>query len=167
MVASGSSPNTSAGQTVRSDPHIHSRGGIGQVEDKLSGVEEGKKGQRQPGQCLPKSSATPKLIIKSDGLVAHIQYMKDHVLIAKFISIWPMEKTLGSWINTYSKPRGGFDLRFGAKGFFTIMFYNVEDKNKVFDDDPYFLNLAGLYLTYWQERFNPDRVDLLIAPVWL
>lgn len=59
-----------------------------------------------------------------------------------------MEKMLGSWINTYWKPRGGYDLKLGAKWFFTVIFYNVEDKNRVFEGGPYFLNSAGLYLTY-------------------
>ena len=69
------------------------------------------------------------MIIKSDRLESHIQYMKDHALLAKFVGIWPLEKALVWWINNTWKPKGGYDLRLGAKGFFTIIFYNVEDKN--------------------------------------
>ena len=44
------------------------------------------KGDSRPlGSCLPKSKITPSLIIKSEGLANHIEYMKDHALIAKFI----------------------------------------------------------------------------------
>jgi hypothetical protein len=54
-----------------------------------------------------------------------------------------------------------------VKGFFTIIFYSMEDKNRVFEGGPYFYNSTGLYLTFWQERFNLDKVDLLVTPVWL
>ena len=43
----------------------------------------------------------------------------------------------------------------------------MEDKGRVFEGGSYFYNSAGLYLTFWKERFNPDKVDLSIAPVWL
>lgn len=55
---------------------------------------KGRKGSRQSGSCLPKSKVTPSLVIRSEGLANHIEYMKDHVLIAKFIGFWPMEKDL-------------------------------------------------------------------------
>ena len=55
----------------------------------------------------------------------------------------------------------------GVKGFFTIIFYNVEDKHWVFEGGPYFYNSTGLYLTFWKDRFNLDKVHLSVAPVWL
>lgn len=58
-------------------------------------------------------------------------------------------------------------MRVGAKGFFTIIFYNMEDKNQVFEGGPYFYNLENLYLTFQQERFSPEKVDLAVASVWL
>lgn len=53
------------------------------------------------------------------------------------------------------------------KGFFTVVFYNLEDKNRVFEGGSYFYNSAGLYLTFWKEHFNPDKEDLSIVLVWL
>ena len=78
-----------------------------------------------------------------------------------------MEKDLIWWINYHWKPKGGYELRLGAKGFFTVVFYNLEDKNRIFEVGPYFYNSVGLYLTFWKERFNPNKEDLSIAPVWL
>ena len=57
------------------------------------------KGPRKPGQCLPKSSEILEMTIKSEGLASHIQYMKDHMLIVKFVGIWPPAKALVWWIN--------------------------------------------------------------------
>ena len=93
--------------------------------------------------------------------------MKDHALITKFIGFWPIEKDPIWWINNHWKPKGGYELRLGAKGFFTIVFYNLEDKNRVFEGGPYFYNSVDLYLIFWKERFNPDKEDLSIAPIWL
>lgn len=118
-------------------------GNIG--EDKGIGLGRGRRG---PGKCLPKTNEIPTLTIKSEGLAAHILYMKDHALIAKFIGIWPIERNLIRWINHHWKPKGGYELQLGAKGLFTVVFYNLEDKNKIFEGGPCFYNLAGLYLTF-------------------
>ena len=48
-----------------------------------------------------------------------------------------------------------------------MVFYNVEDKNRIFEGGPYFFNSTGLYLTFWKERFHSDKEDLSIAPVWI
>lgn len=65
------------------------------------------------------------------------------------------------------KQKGGYDLRLGLKGFFTIIFYNLEDKNHIFKGGPYFYNSASLSLTFWQEKFSLENADLLVALVWL
>ena len=74
--------------------------------------------------------------------------MKDHALIAKFVGIWLIEKNLIWWINHHWKPKRGYELRLGIKGFFTIIFYNLEDKNRIFQGGLYFYNSTGLYLTF-------------------
>ena len=55
----------------------------------------------------------------------------------------------------------------GAKGFFTIIFFNEEDRMKIFENNPYFYNSAGLFLRPWKERFNPDKENLTTAPGWI
>jgi len=140
-------------------------GGVG--SNKPTVEPQSKQGQRIPGQCIPKSAEIPSLVLKSANLRGKIQYMKDHALIGKFIGIWPNEKALQWWIQTYWKPKGHIDLQLGAKGFFTVIFFNVEDRNRVFEGGPYFFNSAGLFLRYWKEKFNPDREDMTVAPVWV
>ena len=46
-------------------------------------------------------------------------------------------------------------------------FNSLEDKNRIFEGGSYFYNSTGLYLTFSKERFNPDKVDLSVAQVWL
>jgi len=150
---------------VTQDGEGSGKGGVG--SSKPTADVQGEPGRRGPGQCIPKTTEVPSLAIKSENLRRKIQYMKDHALIGKFIGIWPNEKALQWWIQTYWKPKGHIDLQLGSKGFFTIIFFNVEDRNRVFEGGPYFFNSAGLYLRYWKEKFNPDKEDLTVAPVWV
>jgi hypothetical protein len=55
----------------------------------------------------------------------------------------------------------------GSKGFFTIIFHNLEDRNRIFDGGPYFYNTAGLFLRFWTEKFSPEKEDFAHAPVWI
>jgi len=150
---------------VTQDGEGSGKGGVG--SSKPTADVQREPGRRGPGHCIPKSSAIPSLALKSENLRRKIQHMKDHALIGKFIGIWPNEKALQWWIQTYWKPKGHIDLQLGSKGFFTIIFFNVEDRNRVFEGGPYFFNSAGLYLRYWKEKFNPDKEDLTVAPIWV
>jgi hypothetical protein len=38
------------------------------------------------------------------------------------------------------------ELHPGLKGFFTVVFMNLEDRDRVFEGGPYFHTLAGLYM---------------------
>ena len=105
-----------------------------------------KEGNQRMGQCLPKSKTIPKLQIKSTGIREDINYMKERALIGKFVGIWPLEKTLTWWINTTWKPQGHYDLQLRAKGFFTVILFNEEDRTRIFESGPYFYNSAALFL---------------------
>lgn len=93
--------------------------------------------------------------------------MQDHALIRKFIGTWPTEKALHNWIAAKWKPKGDVSLQLGPKGFFTVIFYCLEDKYRILVEGPYFFNSAGLYLRDWTPRFNPNKEDLTWAPVWI
>ena len=64
--------------------------------------------------------------------------MKDHAIICKFIGIWPTERAPIYWINTKWKPKAHFDLQLGSKGFFTVIFSDLEDKESIMEGGPYF-----------------------------
>ena len=93
--------------------------------------------------------------------------MKDHALIYKFIGLWPTEKDLLKWIQIKWQPRGHIDLNFGARGFFIVIFTNLLDKERIFEWGPYFYNNAGLFLRQWEECYNLDQEQFLVAPVWV
>lgn len=58
-------------------------------------------------------------------------------------------------------------MQLGPKGFFTAIFFCLEDKYIILGAGPYFFNSAGLYLREWIPRFNPDKEDLTWALVWI
>jgi len=74
--------------------------------------------------------------------------MKDHAMICKFVGYWPTEKELYRWIYQRWRPKGHIELKLGAKGFFTAIFANLEDKERVFEEGPYFMNNAGLFMKH-------------------
>ena len=116
---------------------------------------------------IPKAPERIRVELPSHKINGEIQYMKDHVLIGKFLGFWPTEKALHGWVDSKWKPKGHVSLLLGPKGFFTAIFTCIEDKTRVFEGGPYFFNSAGLFLRDWKPRFNPDTEDLSHVPVWI
>ena len=50
------------------------------------------------------------------------------------------------WTNIKLKPKEHHDLQLGSKGFFTVIFSFLEDKDDIFEHGPYLFYYAGLYL---------------------
>jgi len=117
--------------------------------------------------CKPIAAEIPTIELPRKRINSQIQYMKDHALIGKFIGLWPIEKALHGWIIAKWKPKGHITLQLVPMDFFTAVFNCIEDQNRVLDRGPYFFNVASPYLRDWIERFNPDKEDLSLAPVWI
>lgn len=93
--------------------------------------------------------------------------MRDHGLICKFVGFWTSEKELVKWIQQRWNPKGQIDLKLGAKGFFIVVFSNLEDKERTFKGGPYFMNNVGLFMRHWEDYYNPDQEKMLEAPIWV
>ena len=52
------------------------------------------------------------------------------------------------------------ELHLDSKGFFTVVFMNLEDRDRVFKGGPYFHASAGLYMQPWKENFSPEKRDV-------
>jgi len=119
------------------------------------------------GKCLPRANKKLRYVIPNNMLEEYNSYMKDHALICKFVGYWPNERELYRWIYQRWKPKGHIELKLGAKGFFTAIFANLEDKERVFEEGPYFMNNAGMFMKFWEERYNPDNEKMQEAPIWV
>jgi hypothetical protein len=121
----------------------------------------------EPGKCIPQMEKPPRYLISSTRVGEHTQFMREHALIGKFLGLWPAERDLNKWIKHWWNPKGDYELQLSSKGFFTIILYNLEDKDRIFENGSYFFNSAGLFLRFWTERFSPDKEDFTMAPVWI
>lgn len=81
--------------------------------------------------------------------------MKTYAIICKFMGLWSTEKALKTWIKYHRKPKGSIELHLGSKGFFTMVFTSIEDKDRVFEGGPYFYAATGLYMRPWKMNFVP------------
>ena len=85
--------------------------------------------KNQKGPCKPKAEITPRVVLNNPELQAHREHMQTYAIICKFMGLWPTEKALQTWIKYHWKPKGSIDLHLGSKGFFTVVFINIEDKD--------------------------------------
>lgn len=88
------------------------------------------------GPCKPKISITPRVVLSDPVLQAHREHMVNYVVIWEFMGLWPTEENLHTWIKIHWKPKVEIDFHLGSKGFFTIVFTNPEDKDRVFEGGP-------------------------------
>jgi hypothetical protein len=121
----------------------------------------------EPGKCIPQLEKAPRYIISSTRVGEHTEFMREHALIGKFLGLWPTERDLHKWIKHWWNPKGDYEVQLSSKGFFTIILYNLEDKDRIFENGPYFFNSAGLFLRFWTESFSPDKEEFTMAPVWI
>jgi hypothetical protein len=107
--------------------------------------------------CKPKTTMIPKVILENPQTQLYSDQMKTHALICKFMGLWPTKRTLRNWIKYHWKLNGEVELHLGSKGFFTAVFMNLGDRDRVFKGGPYFHASAGLYMQPWKENFSPEK----------
>jgi hypothetical protein len=93
--------------------------------------------------------------------------MRDHALIGKFLGLSPSENDLAHWIKAWWNPKGDYELQLSSKGFFTLIFYNLEDRGWIFEGGPYFYNSVGLYLGFWTDHFYLEKENFTYASAWI
>jgi hypothetical protein len=91
---------------------------------------------------------------------------EDACTICKFMGLWPTERTLHNWIKYHWKKNGEVELHLGSKGFFIVVFMNLEDRDRVLEGGPYFHSLARLYMRPWKENFSPEKETFKEVSVW-
>lgn len=137
----------------------------GSQREKCTKVDSDKANTRiRTGPCKPRASITPRVVLSDPALQEH---MASYAVICKFMGVWPTEKALHAWIKNHWKPTGDIDLHLGSKGFFTVVFANIEDKDRMFEGDPYFYAAVGLYMRPWVMNFVPERETFTSVPVWI
>jgi hypothetical protein len=102
----------------------------------------------EPGKCIPQMEKPSRYIISSTRVGEHTQFMQEHALIRKFLGLWLSEWDLNRWIKYWWNPKGNYEVQLSSKGFFTIILYNPKDRDRIFENGPYFYNSAGIFLRF-------------------
>lgn len=119
------------------------------------------------GVCKPKSSIISRVILSDTTIQVHKDHMKEHTIICKFMGLWPTEKDLYICIRSHWKLKGEIHLHLGSKGFFTVVFVSLEDKDRVFEGGPYFYAVVGLYMRPLTVKFASKHETFTFVPVWI
>jgi len=93
--------------------------------------------------------------------------MQNYTLIWKFIGASPPNWDLVMWIKDKWKTKVYIHLNIGAKHFIMMIFMNLEDFSRVFENGPYFLKNACLFIQFWMHCFNWDKEKILASPIWV
>lgn len=88
-------------------------------------------------------------------------------MIRKFIGLWLKEMDLLRWIKATWNPRGQNDLQLGENIFFTVFFFNEEDRDIILQGGLYLFYSVGIYLHPWKERFNLGNEEMSISKFWI
>lgn len=136
-------------------------------EKRTWGSSQRAKHKSVTGLCKPRSAIKPRVVLNNPALQELRDHMMEYAIICKFMGIWPMEKALQVWIRNQCKPKGEITLHLGSKGFFTMVFTNLEDKDRVFEGGPYFYAVDGLYMRPWVMNFVLERETFTSVPVWI
>lgn len=129
-------------------------------EDKVHGPKD----KKQKGPCKPKAEITPRVVLNDPALHVHRDHIRTYAIICKFMGLWSTKKALQTWVKYHWKI---IDLHLGSKGFFTIVFTNIADKDNVFEGGPYFYATAGLYMWPWMMNIVPKRKTFTLVRVWV
>eukprot|EP00253_Pinus_taeda_P006832 PITA_06832 len=98
---------------------------------------------------------------------AHKEHMGTCAIICNFMGLWSTEKALQLWIKYHWKPKGSIDLHLRSNGFFTVVFTNIEDKDRIFEGGTYFYAAGDLYMQAWKMNFVPEQDTSTSVPVWV
>jgi hypothetical protein len=107
--------------------------------------------------CKPKTIMIPKVILEDLQMQLYRDQMKRHALICKFMGLWPTKRKFHNWIKYHWKPNREVKLHLGSKVFFTAIFMNQEDRDRVFEGGLYFHASARVYMRPWKENFSLEK----------
>jgi len=97
------------------------------------------------GHCLPKATKNLWDVIPNHFPDQFRKFMHNCAIIYKFMDIQPRESDI-LWIHLKWEPKFPFDLHLHAKGFFTMIFKDMQDCKIILINGQYFMNNAGLLM---------------------
>jgi hypothetical protein len=118
---------------------------------------------------VKKMDAIPTVDLPVDEPCRAALNIVERGLIGHFTGLWPSPRAIEAWIQRNWRPlvSEGIKSHFVGKGYYVFIFDNVEDKNLIFRNEPYFMGPQGLYLNQWTPDFDPAQDVSSAVPVWV
>lgn len=95
--------------------------------------------------------------------------LSERGLVGQFTGLWPSPRSVQKWVerNWSSSINEKISIRFCGRGYYTFHFETKEDRDLIFKNDPYFMDMRGLYLNKWTPDFDlemdvPRAVPVLV-----
>lgn len=114
---------------------------------------------------VDKLEEVPSVEISYPDLADDSQNFAERAIICRFNGIWPRSQDLHDWIKENWTDR--CKVYFCAKGYFIVLFDDLEHCYNALDEGPWFMGSAGLFLTPWFPDFDPASAIITKAPVWI
>lgn len=83
------------------------------------------------------------------------------------MGIRPRESNILRWIKIKWQSKAPFDLRLYAKGFFTVIFEDLDDHKCILHNGPYFMNNVELFMRHWQPCYSSENEQSLATPIYV
>lgn len=114
---------------------------------------------------VDKLEDVPSVEISYPDLADDTQKFAETTIICRFNGLWPRSQELYDWIKENWTDR--CRVYFCAKGYFIVLFDDLEHCYNALDEGPWFMGPAGLFLTPWFPDFDPASAVITKAPVWI
>ena len=135
--------------------------------DRLITYQNKRSGKRTPPKFVKHIEDVLEVSLPPEETMRVALSLADRALIRKFMGLWPLPKTMDSWVQRnwsplISKKVSSYSI---GRGYFLFDFKSKEDKDLIFRNGPYFMGPQGLYLNGWTIDFDPEADTPKVVPV--
>lgn len=119
-----------------------------------------------PGQYIvDQIPESPSIALDLPEVQCIFSNLEKKAVICRFNGFWPKTEALYEWIHTiWTK---NCQIHLCSKGFFIVIFLEVEEKEKILNEGPWFWGSAGLFVTPWFPEFDANTTVVSRMPVWV
>lgn len=108
---------------------------------------------------------SPSILLDTPEVKCIFSDLQRKAVICRFNGFWPKTDALYQWIHTvWTKD---CHIHLCSKGFFIVIFLVAEEREKIFNEKPWFWGSAGLFVTPWFPEFDANTMVVSRMPVWV
>lgn len=119
-----------------------------------------------PGQYIvDQTPEIPSISLDLPEVKCIFSDFENKAVICRFNGFWPKTEALYQWIHTvWTKD---CQIHLCSKGFFIVTFLEIEERDNILNEGPWFWGSAGLFVTPWFSDFDANTMVVSRMPVWV